>query len=550
VRIGGHEVRQNWLDRTISFVSPVAGARRLHARTFLAIAGGYLGARRDRPATSEWHLTNNSADADTLPDIQVLRDRSRDLARNAPLATGALNTVVQNVVGGGLTWQPKPDARVLGLTEAEAEAWADAAKSEFLLWAESIECDYTRTQNFYGLQALAFRSALESGDVLALFPMIARRLSPYQTAVQIVEADRLETPRGTREGGKLPNGNPVCGGVELDSAGAAIAYHILDKHPGDPDGRSSGSHRVAAYGSRTGRRNVVHLFDRTRPGQHRGVPYLAPVIEALKQLTKFSEAELMASVLSAMIAVFVKSPTGQGLNDIPGVAGTDTSATTKQEEVRLGSGGVIDLAPGEDVVSFSPNRPNQAFDAFFLANCRQIGVALGLPFEVLVKHFTASYSAARAALLEAWTFYLNRRALLAGQFCQPAVEVWMEEAVARGRIDAPGFFDRAELRRAYLLSEWNGDVMPQIDQTKEVEAAQKRIDGEFSTLTIETRQLTGRDWNDVHRERVKEKKLQAADGTVTPERSEAGADGSSSGKEPAAPPRENQGDLETAEARA
>jgi hypothetical protein len=31
-----------------------------------------------------------------------------------------------------------------------------------------------------------------------------------------------------------------------------------------------------------------------------------------------------------------------------------------------------------------------------LAVLRQIGVALGLPFEVLVKHFKASYSAARA----------------------------------------------------------------------------------------------------------------------------------------------------------
>ena len=42
-----------------------------------------------------------SADADLLPALPELRNRSRDLARNNPLAGGAINTVVTNVIGTG-----------------------------------------------------------------------------------------------------------------------------------------------------------------------------------------------------------------------------------------------------------------------------------------------------------------------------------------------------------------------------------------------------------------------------------------------------------------
>lgn len=528
-------VKPNLLDRAISFVDPARGARRMAARGFLALAGGYLGGRKDRPATREWRLTNNSPDMDILTDLAVLRDRSRDLVRNAPLATGAVGTVVQNVVGSGLSLQSKPDWKLLGMTEEEADAWTAEVESEFLLWAETSECDVTRTQNFYGLQELAFRSALESGDVLVLLPMLARPRSVYSLALQVIEADRLETPRGMREGGKTLEGTMIAGGVETDVNGAPIAYHILNAHPGSPEGRAAGSRRIAAYGSSSGRRNVIHVFDRTRPEQHRGVPYLAPVIEILKQLDRYTEAEVTASVLSAMITAFIKTETGEGLAPMPG-----TPKAEAAQEVKLGTGGIIDLVPGEDIASFAPNRPNQAFDAFLQAVLRQIGVALGLPFEVLIKHFTASYSAARAALLEAWKFFRGRRAFLATQFCRPVFEAWMEEAVAMGRIQAPGFFDRAELRRAYLLSEWIGDAMPQIDQVKEVDAAAKRVELEVSTLEDETLQLTGKQWTDVHRQRIKERRMQKADGTAMQP-----AAPPATGQDAAPAPAQDGGDLET-----
>ncbi len=99
---------------------------------------------------------------------------------------------------------------------------------------------------------------------------------------------------------------------------------------------------------------------------------------------------------------------------------------------------------------------------------REVGIAIGLPFEVLIKHFTASYSASRPALLGAWRFFRNRRQRVADGFCQPIYEAFMDEAVSSGRISAPGYFDEPPLRKAYLQAQWLSDS-PMADRSGEMQ---------------------------------------------------------------------------------
>lgn len=550
-------MRPNVFDRIITAVAPAVGLRRMKARAAMALAGGYLGARWDRRQTKGWVLTTgNDADGDTIGDLATLRDRSRDLIRNAPLATGAINTVCQSVVGTGLAVQARPDAEALGMTPEEATKWAHQAEREFRLFADTAECDITRTQNFYGLQDLAFRSAMEAGDVFAVLPMLESKSTPYLTKVQLIEADRVENPTGVMDGAKVGTGNVCAGGVELDTNGAPVAYHIRRFHPGSMQGRTNkSSDRFVAFGEKTGRRNVLHVLDRKRVGQTRSAPMLAPVIEPLKQLDKYTEAEIMAAVVSSMFTVFVKTPDGQGLaNGLTSQLSAGASLANDgqrgknkdSEQISMAPGAVVDLMDGDDVTFANPMRPNTAFDGFVTAVLRQVGVALGLPFEVLIKHFTASYSAARAALLEAWRFYMNRRAWIAHVFCQPIYEAWMDEAVASGRISAPGYFQDAGLRRAYQRAEWIGDAPGSIDPVKEVQAAQQRMDAHLTTHAEEAMALTGTVWEEKFPQIVKENKMLAEAGLLPSPGTPSGAPGvqPSEPTQPNQPDKKEQGDLE------
>jgi lambda family phage portal protein len=194
-----------------------------------------------------------------------------------------------------------------------------------------------------------------------------------------------------------------------------------------------------------------------------------------------------------MFTVFVKTDSGTGINT-DAILAADGKSASADGDVGLGYGSIVDLKQGESIEDANPGRPNQAFDPFVLALCRQVGMALELPYEVLIKHFTASYSAARAALLEAWTFYLARRKWLVNHFCAPVYEAWMWEAVARGYLYAPGFTSDPFIRQAYLQAEWIGPTQGQIDPMKEVDAAGKRMELKLSTHSEECMSLMGNDW--------------------------------------------------------
>ena len=80
-------------------------------------------------------------------------------------------------------------------------------------WAESPDCDVTRTQPFAELEDLAYRSRLQSGDILFIRRFKERDGRLLATCWQAVEADRLSNPNWKADS------EEIAGGVEFDSQG-------------------------------------------------------------------------------------------------------------------------------------------------------------------------------------------------------------------------------------------------------------------------------------------------------------------------------------------
>lgn len=500
-------------------ILPEALARSVMSDYLFGNRGAYRSASPSNKNTAGWRVPNGSADADTLSDLPTLRDQCRDLYRNDPLPAGAVNTVVTASVGTGIMPQSRIDHEYLGITEAEAAAFQTAAERYFSHWADSTTCDATRRMNFWQQQALVQTSKLVDGDVFAVRRYIERPGVLFGTCWQIIESDRCRTPADMAA-------NPqklIRSGVELDpDMGDSVAFHFVDKHPTETRTvQDSKTTRVPAYDG-AGNPLVLHVARRMRADQTRGVPYLAPVIELLKQLGRYTEAEVTAAVISGFFSVVVTSPNAGGpgsplygmqAGSIPGAVGGNRQAP--QKAMKLQSGIIMDLAPGEELKVVESPRPNTAFDPFILAILRQIGAALEIPFEVLVKHFTASYSASRAALIEAWRLFLKERDHLVTEFCRPVWEAVLSEAVARGYLDAPGFFDDPMRREAWLAADWIGAGMPQIDPLKEANAAKAWNDLNVLSLQ-EIASSQNRDFDRTFRQIARERKMIVADLPILP----------------------------------
>lgn len=503
-------LKPSLMDRMLASVAPSYATRRYNARLAFYATGQYAGARSDRTALKAWRTSAGSADTDSIGDLPTLRARSRDLLRNNPIAGGALNTTKTNVVGSGLKVRSKVDHELLGIDEAAADKWERRAEKLFHLWAKSKLSDISRTQNFYEQQGLVWRAVFESGDTFVLRRVSKSPRSIVKLALNVIEADRVDTPP------EQLAADDVRMGVRLDEAGAPISYYVLNEHPAEAFVAGSPAWReIPAYGAVSGEQMVLHVYERVRPGLTRGVPSLAPVIEPLKQLDRFTEAELMKAVVSSFFTVFLKTATNDGIAGIPGAV-----PNLGKNEVAMGPGTILDIGQNEDVVT-AQSQVNANFDPFFAAVVRQIGVALGIPYELLVMHFIASYSASRAALEMAAQFFRDRREWLVTSFCAPVYEWFLIDAINAGLLEAPGFFSDPVRRAAWLGAEWIGPTRIILDPLKEWKADQAAVAMGARTIEQVIIEKTGSDFETTTAQRIKEHAARFAGGlepeTLTPD---------------------------------
>lgn len=439
---------------------------------------------------------------------------------SVPLAVSAIKTNRTNIVGEGLRLKSTIDADFLGLAPDQAAEWQRSAEREFELWAQSKFCDSTRVNNFYEIQQTVCISWLMNGDACVLLEYEKpTRMRPYGLRIHLIESDRVSTPHSTGNNVYLyarnpDTGNRIFNGVEVDSNNRIVAYHICSSYPNSNLYAKKEWKRVKAFGDKTGMPNVLMIYETERAEQYRGVPYLAPVIESLKQLTRYSEAEMMAAVINGFFTVFVTSEKGTSEQGFTGIVDEEEQISNDDVNYEIGPGMVNMLAPGEGVEIADAKRPSSNFDAFTTSLAKYVGAALEIPVEILVKHFTSSYSASRAALLEAWNAFRMKRSWLAADFCQPVYEMFLSEAIASGRLHAPGFFLDPLIRMAYCRAQWNGPAPGMIDPLKEVNSAEKRIAIGVSTRQRETIEMTGGDFDSNVAQLARENQLMKAAGIL------------------------------------
>lgn len=467
-------------------------------RMTIGASAAHNAASVELPELQNWRPFRGSPAADLLGELDTIVSRSRDLIRNHGIASGAVQTFLDNIIGGGLRLKAKPDWLALGFDRDWAEEWSDLVNAKFRAWSESNEPDVTGQANLGGLTGQMFRSVLGNGEAVGLPLWLPRYSGRYATHIQLVESDRLSQPAG------YPESPAFRAGIEFNTYGRPDAYHISKSHPGDV--LWGGAiipqewERIPAMTPR-GRRRVLHVFDKERPDQPRGKPLLTPIMEQIKKLDHYERTELRAAIVNSLIAAFIETPlAGEDIASL--FAGGDYIEKKKAWETsKLAGGAIIPLFPGDKLSSFLPNRPGDAFGIFTDRVLDHIATGLNIPKQLLTKNFeNMNYSSARTALLEAWRFFSQRRDWIGAAWMRPIYELWLEEAIAQGEVEAPGFYEN---RAAYTRCRWIGPPRGWIDPVKEAQGMAWRLHLGVSTLEDEAAEA-GKEWDDVLEQRARE----------------------------------------------
>lgn len=389
-------------------------------------------------------------DEHLLTSLRDLQSVSTDLIRNDPLCAGFLKNFAAGTIGLGITPEPMLDHELVGISEKKANSFNEDAEKLWELYVNSLDIDYARRKTFWELEKLIFYSLMQMGSVF-----IVRRYDPertFSTCLQVIESHRVDTPYE-----KHDNEN-IVKGIEFDpKTGEEIAIYVRKKQEQE-------EYERIPVRDEQGVAQVIHL-KRTdeRADLSHGVPLFNNIITLLKQSGRFIQSEAKAAVLNSFVAFY--TTTSGGINPLPGPMtrnmGVVNDGQPKQKNPppsELRDGTVINFDNGETLNSVTPGRPNPNSEGFMMLLVKFMSCYLQIPHEVLLGIFNSSYSASRAAIMTAWRTYSHQRKALTQHF-HKTVWTWnISENIAKGRLNAPGFFDDPIKKMAYLRCEWFADA--------------------------------------------------------------------------------------------
>ena len=316
----------------------------------------------------------------------------------------------------------------------------------------------------------------------------------------MLDPDRLCNPQNQFDN------NTWRGGVIVGHDGDAEAYWIRRAHMGDWFNAADSMtwDRIERETS-WGRPLVVHDFHPDRAGQHRGgIGILNPVLQKLKMLYTYDNAELDQAVLNAIFGAFITSPfdpqlvqSALGENDLPAYQSM-RGEYHNGKNITLGGARIPHLFPGEKFETVKAEHPSAAFGEFQKTFLRAIAQSCGLSEMQLSGNWAdATYSSARGALEEAWKTLSRRRDDFATGFAQPIFSCFVEESMQIDNLPLPsGAPEFQEFRHAYSSARWVGPGRGVIDKTKETQGSGISMATGLSTLETEAAEQ-GRDWEDV-----------------------------------------------------
>ena len=493
----------NLLDRIVSYVSPAAGAKRLQARATLAqiakftgsATGPYNAAKLSRLNVPRPQVVKENEIS--VASIDFLRAESWSLYRNNPSARKIVRSLESKVIGKGM----HPES--LAMT-ADGQPAVEFRAKAAELWArlqtgfDSRGLPGKGGLTIPGMQKLALRSVILSGDTLyRLRPITEQKQRqhdlPIPVALQMVDSCRLSDDIDTLAA-RLPDGNTLFRGIELNADGERVAYWI-EVQPIYAGAVTRGEvTRIPVD-------RIGHLYIEEDIDQQRGTPWFASAIISMRDTGDLNYNVLKASAMAACVVGTYSKPTGAtrvGLNQSS--TGTDELVDSDGNAInKIQPGLLINTGKDGSFQLMSPNQPNMNPEAF--VQHLQRGTATAFPgiksSTITGDYRNSSFSSERSADNDTWPELHDVQEWFAAGFCQPVYESVIRAAVLNGFFDGVITVDEFQANPGgYCRAIWQGPIALSINPKDDAVAAKSRMQTGISSLQMECRKVNV-NWRDV-----------------------------------------------------
>uniref|UniRef100_UPI00356ABFED phage portal protein n=1 Tax=Pontiella sp. TaxID=2837462 RepID=UPI00356ABFED len=371
--------------------------------------------------TGEFNSATLTADQAVFYAIQTTRNRARELEQTHPLTRKFITQTKDGVIGSApLRFQSK------AADFSGAEMKPDPGARSMI---ERRYRDFSHRKNYSLDHRLNRRrsSRMEVARLIVDGEVFIRKIraadNPHRFTTQIIDADlcdiRLNTDCDI-------HGHRIIMGVKVDANHRPISYFFRPQ----PVGPFAGVLASPIVGEHIEipADEIIHLYEPERPGQTRGLTYLAPAGMRAKLLDGLETSVLVGYKVAAAKMGFL----------MPG-EGYEGDEIDPDDIAREVAPGQLDLLPkGVQFGSFDPAYPNAEYDVIKTAVSKEIASAFGVSYPELGNSYEGlSFSAGQLARDADEKLYDSLRATLVEEVEEEVYRGWLSMQLVFGLLPFP-----------------------------------------------------------------------------------------------------------------
>lgn len=454
------------------------------------VSGGQYDGEKIPGDLDSWNVLSSDSNDIIENTYGTLSERSMTLFHTYGPAISAIEKQTVYAIGPGLVFRAQPNWQSIPwMKKTAAKEWGKEL--------QRIVDYYMQRFNFYEKQSVLFQGSLSAGDSLLLF---------------------------LREGGELTD-LIEFGGDEIDWQ---FTRELIDntgfklgiKH--DKYLRRLGivkaeDGKVIDFVDPAGNQNLIQFYIKKQPRQLRGFPLVYSIINLAKNDDRHHDAITHRAVMEAILLGSYKTDTTDPILQTSNMAEANTQKAQRKGNIasnlinkignafKLGAGNMYTMKKGEEVEFTDLKTPSDNFGEFKEWIINYIAAATGTPPEVILSKYSTSYTAHRGALNDFRKTYMKKRTTFIRTVMQPTIREIAKDAILKGLIKAPGFFENPVIQNAYIQGNYLGPIPGTINPLQEVQAAVKAVEEGIELRSSEAAQR-GNEWDNFIEEWAEEEK--------------------------------------------
>lgn len=426
------------------------------ARQLDTMAVKYFTGAQNSRFTSDWDAPDIPINDLLNGSYGTIRGRARWLENNDPYARRYLSAVDKNVIG--------PYGLIFRSLAARPDGSADKQDRQVVnfhhkQWSKLGNITVCGQHSRQSLERIIARRLEVDGEIfLRVHPGFNNK---YRFALEIIPSESVDHTRNIPKSG---NHNAVRMGVEVNKYNRPVAYWIhkdqrnyLNSHQ---------SERIPAD-------NIIHLFDRERPMQTRGISkFLAPMIR-VRMLNAIEDAALIGTRVAANKMGFLlgeEEPTGDG------------TAENGAQYLNAAPGEIEFAGKYTKFETFDPGYPMPNLEKFIDSQLRGFAAGLDISHPTLANNLErVNLSSARHGEIHDREHWKMFHRFLIDRYADPIAEQFITLGITSGAIPLP--ITRLD---KFLAFEHKGRRWASVDQLKSEQGrTQSMINGTLLSDLLE-----------------------------------------------------------------